>query len=457
MALRITNQGLEAIGVKDTAVGAPTETSVSPAPKRTEVEAPEVKVVASRKRASVTTQRSVRTRHQTGKAKTKAGSSREGRPGSKQAQCSPCWAEGREQRWRPSCAPPIGSSTRSAASSPGWCARSSALICDPRGVVRFGDPAVQHDHLDGPTHPERVALVRAVRAGGHRRAHSGQGGGLQAQGAVGRRNGAAGIRTQGWQARHSGRGGRAGAYDLYSVSRARQRQPAGARASRAQCANKGPQAVDGGTRGGVLFTQGPLFYLLRNRFYIGEVLYKGEICPGPQPPLLERELFAAVQRRLTEQRSHHATTRTKNDAPLKEILFDAAGDPMVATHATKQGLRYRYYVSQPYLRGLATPPIGAIVRVPAPDIEAVVSKALSEYLARSNTAAAQASSADQPNIRAMVARIEVRNSHLAVWLMHPSAEGADESTGPPAPIEENSALLIPWTKPPAKRFKEILF
>src|SRR5262249_55527327 len=109
-----------------------------------------------------------------------------------------------------------------------------------------------------------------------------------------------------------------------------------------------------------------------------------------------------------------------------------------ATHATKRGVRYRYYVSQPYLRGLATPPIGAIVRVPAPDIEAVVTKALREFLARSDTAAAQASSADQPNIRAMVARIEVRNSHLAVWLMHPSAEGADESTGPPAPIEENS-------------------
>jgi len=85
MALRITKQGLEAIGVKNVAVGAPTETSVSPAPDRTKIEAPAVKVVASRKRASVATQTSVRTRHQTGKAKTKAGSSRESRPGSKQA------------------------------------------------------------------------------------------------------------------------------------------------------------------------------------------------------------------------------------------------------------------------------------------------------------------------------------------------------------------------------------
>src|SRR5215218_6889012 len=51
----------------------------------------------------------------------------------------------------------------------------------------------------------------------------------------------------------------------------------------------------GGTRGGVAFTQGPLFYMLRNRFYIGEVRYKREICPGSQPPLLDRELFDAVQ------------------------------------------------------------------------------------------------------------------------------------------------------------------
>jgi Protein of unknown function (DUF3489) len=83
--LRITKQGLETIGVKDVAVGAPIETNVSPAPDRTVIEAPAVKVVASRKRAVVATRTSVRTRQQTGKAKSKAGSSRESRPGSKQA------------------------------------------------------------------------------------------------------------------------------------------------------------------------------------------------------------------------------------------------------------------------------------------------------------------------------------------------------------------------------------
>src|SRR5215475_14203115 len=57
-----------------------------------------------------------------------------------------------------------------------------------------------------------------------------------------------------------------------------------------------------------------------------------------------------------------------------------------------------------------------------------LARRLTESLARSNMAAAKASSADQPSLRAMVARIEVRNSHLALWLMHPGQEGADETT-----------------------------
>jgi hypothetical protein len=85
MALRITKEGLEAIGVKDVAVGAPTETSVGPAPDRTEVEAPAVKVVASRKRISVAAKKQGRKKQTPGKAKSKAGSSPESRPGSKQA------------------------------------------------------------------------------------------------------------------------------------------------------------------------------------------------------------------------------------------------------------------------------------------------------------------------------------------------------------------------------------
>src|SRR5262249_49999797 len=61
------------------------------------------------------------------------------------------------------------------------------------------------------------------------------------------------------------------------------------------------QLSDGRTIGGIPFTRGPLAYLLRNRFYIGEVVFRGQICPGEHPPILDRDLFEAVQLKLAEQ------------------------------------------------------------------------------------------------------------------------------------------------------------
>lgn len=37
-------------------------------------------------------------------------------------------------------------------------------------------------------------------------------------------------------------------------------------------------------RGGVPFGCGALFFPLRNRFYVDEISYKGQIYPGEQPP-----------------------------------------------------------------------------------------------------------------------------------------------------------------------------
>jgi site-specific DNA recombinase len=42
--------------------------------------------------------------------------------------------------------------------------------------------------------------------------------------------------------------------------------------------------------GGIPFTRGSLAHLLRNRFYIGEVSFKGEVLQGEQPAILDRDL-----------------------------------------------------------------------------------------------------------------------------------------------------------------------
>jgi hypothetical protein len=53
---------------------------------------------------------------------------------------------------------------------------------------------------------------------------------------------------------------------------------------------------DGGTINPSRFMVGPLAYLLKNRFYIGEAVYRGEVHPGEQQPIIDKELFEAVQR-----------------------------------------------------------------------------------------------------------------------------------------------------------------
>jgi hypothetical protein len=84
MALRITKNGLEAIDVEDVTVAAPQETSVSHA-ANPEVEKPTPKAITRRKQISAAAQKSARKKHHLGKAKTKTGSPRVSRPGSKQA------------------------------------------------------------------------------------------------------------------------------------------------------------------------------------------------------------------------------------------------------------------------------------------------------------------------------------------------------------------------------------
>jgi hypothetical protein len=131
---------------------------------------------------------------------------------------------------------------------------------------------------------------------------------------------------------------------------------------------------------------GPLSHLLRNRFFIGEVNYRGEILPGEQPAIVDKSLFEAVQHKLSAHQSHKTLTRQKSDHLLRDLLFDDAGHRMIATHATKAGVRYRYYVSQPSVHGEArTARLGSVSRVPASEIEQAVVAVITEQLRHQNS------------------------------------------------------------------------
>src|SRR4029077_9772834 len=109
----------------------------------------------------------------------------------------------------------------------------------------------------------------------------------------------------------------------------------------------------GETVGGIPFTRGPLAHLLRNRFYVGEVPFKGEILKGEQPAIVDCDLFDAVQARLTEQVNHRTAARMSSEALLMGRIFDDRGNRMTPSHARKGGIKYRYYLSSALLQGLA--------------------------------------------------------------------------------------------------------
>jgi len=210
----------------------------------------------------------------------------------------------------------------------------------------------------------------------------------------------------------------------------------------------------GGTRGGIPFERGTLFYLLRNQFYIGEVRYKGEILPGEQPPIMDRALFDAVQQKLTDRWTARTSIRVVGDHCLTGLLFDDAGHRMAPTHATKAGVRYRYYVSLPCLHGEAkTAKVGSVTRVPAADIEDVVVKSLNEHL-RSRSAPASAI-ANHSAIAELVDRIDVHKDRLAIRLK--SRENPERIKPADSIATTDDCLLsILWQKPPSKRFRQIL-
>jgi site-specific DNA recombinase len=218
----------------------------------------------------------------------------------------------------------------------------------------------------------------------------------------------------------------------------------------------------GKARGGVPFGRGTLFYLLRNRFYIGEVRYKNETLPGAQPPLIERALFDAVQQKLTAQWSHRTVAKNKSNHPLAGLLFDDAGHRMVPTHATKNGVRYRYYISHPHLFGQSkTATVGSVSRVPAADIEDMIVKSIGERLNRQDEVAERqgtSSGSEHALIAAHVARVEVQKHQLVIRLLPATPQDASGRDQDPmmGSTDADNVLLIAWRKPPGKKFREIL-
>jgi site-specific DNA recombinase len=127
--------------------------------------------------------------------------------------------------------------------------------------------------------------------------------------------------------------------------------------------------------GAIPFTYGPLAYLLKNRIYIGEVHHGGKWFKGEQKAILDQPTFDRVQLLLKTNANGSKVKHFNSNALLQGKLYDDKGNLMGPSFSSKNGVRYRFYVSRALLRGRKSK-AGSVGRVSAAKIEQAVLSAL---------------------------------------------------------------------------------
>jgi DNA invertase Pin-like site-specific DNA recombinase len=215
--------------------------------------------------------------------------------------------------------------------------------------------------------------------------------------------------------------------------------------------------TDGRVRGGIRFGVGPLAYLLKNRFYIGEVVYRGEAHRGEHETILDRDLFEAVQAKLAANTVARQVRLKGSPSILAGRIFDDRGNRMTPTHSNKSGVRYRYYVSHAIVQQRRAE-AGSVPRVPAPEVEKLVLEGVREHLASIGEVQQPTTIADRDLIDRHVDRVIIKPQAVEVCLdvareaSVPPAEPSDPEPGPiPTPM-----ITLPWTAPSFAAVKGIV-
>ncbi len=210
--------------------------------------------------------------------------------------------------------------------------------------------------------------------------------------------------------------------------------------------------ADGRVRGRIRFGVGALAYLLKNRFYIGEIVYRGEVHRGEHAPILDRGLFEAVQAQLAANAVARRVRLKGTSAILTGRIFDDRGNRMSPTHASKRGVRYRYYVSRALLEKQKTK-AGGVARVPAPGIEALVLDGVRKQLASSQTEHAMT---DRELIERHVERVFITSQAVEVHFVPPGGVAAAGSNGMAHAVQLPAKIILPWAAPSFAAVKGIV-
>lgn len=134
------------------------------------------------------------------------------------------------------------------------------------------------------------------------------------------------------------------------------------------------------TRSGKNFYKGHLYRILQNKAYIGKIVHKKNIYEGLQKPIIDLDIFEKTQNLLAQNALNRKNaTNAQSGSLLKGKLFDDKNNYMSPTHSTKNGKRYRYYVSQARIQNRLQD-LGSITKISAGEIENFVISKIKEIV-----------------------------------------------------------------------------
>jgi site-specific DNA recombinase len=210
----------------------------------------------------------------------------------------------------------------------------------------------------------------------------------------------------------------------------------------------------GRSMGGGRYGVGALAHFLKNRFYVGDVVYGGEIHAGEHEPIVDRAMFDAVQSRLAECALERHVHVADSPAILMGRIFDDHDNRMTPSHSNKAGVRYRYYVSHPLLQRHQDE-AGGVARVPATPVEAIVVEAVREKLHQTAAAGSHSDVSDREMIDRYVERIVINPNSIEIRFWESSAshlpDGGEETAPAPAAV-----ITVPWNAPAFVSVKGVL-
>jgi site-specific DNA recombinase len=203
--------------------------------------------------------------------------------------------------------------------------------------------------------------------------------------------------------------------------------------------------ASGQVLGGGSFGRGALYHLLQNRIYLGEVVHKGVSYSGEHEPIIDEELWSAVQARLLANRGVRRRSRLETGSLLTGLLVDGRGNLMSPTYSARRGKRYRYYVSRGLVHGVRKEDAGSHCRVGAEDLERLVVKVLAQQLSEPEllceAASGSWSTATRTLVRGKIQRVVVHRSDVEI--IGKAAGPTENGNGDAAPPIYRAPLPTP--------------